>query len=205
MSQAKSTGPLLQRHSLKLWLVKNWQVSSCGKFMQHLETCLPIAELDRVLCHLVMFLTVFSTSCTKWNTAAFKILLLFMAGLFIGFLVEKCAACQSHWKSDFGWNRVHLAWCIRGLKSLKRFWPFLMPFWGSISTGKPEYLFNFMFVVFSGFMTSSVIHAAMHVCKIWDNGSDLVSGLTSLQVPVVQTMDSAIHRINRLSNLILGR
>ena len=23
-----------------LWLVKNWQVSSCGKFMQHLETCL---------------------------------------------------------------------------------------------------------------------------------------------------------------------
>ena len=23
-----------------LWLVKIWQVSSCGKFMQHLETCL---------------------------------------------------------------------------------------------------------------------------------------------------------------------
>ena len=32
-----------------------------------------------------------------------KILLLFIAGLFIGFLVEKYAACQSHWKSDFGW------------------------------------------------------------------------------------------------------
>ena len=27
--------------------------------MQHLETCLLIAEADRVLCHLVMFLTVF--------------------------------------------------------------------------------------------------------------------------------------------------
>ena len=26
--------------------------------MQHLETCLLIAEADRVLCHLVMFLTV---------------------------------------------------------------------------------------------------------------------------------------------------
>ena len=26
-----------------LWLVKIWQVSSCGKFMQHLETCLLIA------------------------------------------------------------------------------------------------------------------------------------------------------------------
>ena len=29
------------------------------KFMQHLETCLLIAETDRVLCNLVMFLTVF--------------------------------------------------------------------------------------------------------------------------------------------------
>ena len=57
------------------WLVKIWQVSSCGKFMQLLETCLLIAEADRVLCHLVMFLTVFSTWCTKWNRAANKIVL----------------------------------------------------------------------------------------------------------------------------------
>ena len=28
-----------------------------------------------------------------------------MAGLFIGFLVENCAACQSHYKSDFEWHR----------------------------------------------------------------------------------------------------
>ena len=68
-----------------------------------------IAEADTVLCHLVMFLTVFSTVCTKLNTAAFKILLLFMTGLFIRLLVEKCAACQSHWKSDFGWHSVHFA------------------------------------------------------------------------------------------------
>ena len=27
-----------------LWLVKIWQVSSCGKFLQHLKTCLLIAE-----------------------------------------------------------------------------------------------------------------------------------------------------------------
>ena len=40
-------------------LVKIWQVSSCGKFMQRLETWLLIAEADRVLCHLVMFKTVF--------------------------------------------------------------------------------------------------------------------------------------------------
>ena len=35
-----------------LWLVKIWQVSSCGKFIQHLESCL-------LLCQLVMYLTVF--------------------------------------------------------------------------------------------------------------------------------------------------
>ena len=33
--------------------------------MQHLEICLLIPEVDRVLCYLVMFLTVFSTGCTK--------------------------------------------------------------------------------------------------------------------------------------------
>ena len=48
------------RPMFMLWLVKIWQVSSCGKFTQHLETCLPMAEADRVWCrHLVMFLTVF--------------------------------------------------------------------------------------------------------------------------------------------------
>ena len=32
----------------------SWAVSSCRKFMLHLETCSLIAEGDRVLCHLVM-------------------------------------------------------------------------------------------------------------------------------------------------------
>ena len=52
---------------------QDFTVSSCEKFAQRLETCLLIAKADRVLCHLVMFLT-----------AAFKIVLLFMAGFFIG-------------------------------------------------------------------------------------------------------------------------
>ena len=43
--------------------------------------------------------------------------LLFMASLFIGFLVEKCVACQSR-KSDFGWHRFrfHLFDVHEGLK-----------------------------------------------------------------------------------------
>ena len=118
-----------------LWLLKIWQVSSRGKFMHYLETGLVIAEADSF---------VSSYSCTKWKTAAIKILLLFMAGLFIGFSVEKCTAFPSHRKSVFWWHRFqneplpNLAGCVGGLKSLRRFWPYLMAFRSCISTGKPE-------------------------------------------------------------------
>ena len=69
-----------------LRLVKIWQVSSCGKFMQHLETCL-LWQLK---------LTAFCVN--KWNSAAIKSLLLFVASLFNGFLVEKDVKvnCQSY-------------------------------------------------------------------------------------------------------------
>ena len=69
------------------------------------------AETDRVLCQLVMFLTVFLHWMYKMKTAAIKKLLLYMAlGLFIEFLVEKYAACQSR-KSDFGWHRFCFSPC----------------------------------------------------------------------------------------------
>ena len=59
-----------------LWLVKIWQLNSCRKCMQHLETCFLIAEADRVLCRqLVTFLIVFFHWIYKINTAAIKILL----------------------------------------------------------------------------------------------------------------------------------
>ena len=51
-----------------------------------------------------------------------------------------------------------LAWGIqRGLKSLKRFWPDLMTFRSSISTGKPEQLLSLM-CFFVGFLRSSVVY-----------------------------------------------
>ena len=94
-----------------LWLVKIWQVSSCGKFMQHLESYLLWQlKLTEFWVILWCFQLSFSTGCTKWNSAAIRILLLFMASLFIGFLFEIYVTCQS-WKSDFGWHRFrfHLA------------------------------------------------------------------------------------------------
>ena len=60
-----------------------------------------------VLCHLAMLLTVIFHWMYKMKfTAAIKILLLFMAGLFIGFLFEKWAACQSNQKSYFRWHPI---------------------------------------------------------------------------------------------------
>ena len=111
-----------------------WRVNSCGKFMQHLETCLLFltAEADIVLCQLVRwcFLMSFSTGWTKWNTAAIKSLLLFMAGLFIGFLVEKSVACQN---SIIRFRMASFLFftllkCVRGFKSLKQLWPSLIAF-----------------------------------------------------------------------------
>ena len=93
------------------------------------------AETDRVLCQLVMFLTVFFHWMYKMK---FRSLVLFMASVFIGFLVERYDACQSR-KSNFVWRRFrfHLPWCVRGLQSLKWYRPSLIPFRSCISNGKP--------------------------------------------------------------------
>ena len=96
------------------------------------------AEADRVLCQLVMFLTAcFYWMYKKWNSAAIKSLLLFVASLFNGFLVEKYVACQSR-KSDLGWHRFRFSPCVRELKSLKRFWPYLIASRSCILNGKPD-------------------------------------------------------------------
>ena len=133
---------LYDRPIFMLWLVKIWQVGSCRNwFIQHLKPCLLSVwqlKLTEYFVNLWCFLLSFSTGCLKWNTAAINSLLLFMAGLFIEFLVEKCAACQS-WKSDFGWHRFRFSPCwMRVEKSLKRFWPYLIAFRSCISNGKPE-------------------------------------------------------------------
>ena len=55
-----------------------------------------------------VFNCLFLLDVQKWNTAAIKSILLFMASFFIGFLVERCVACQSR-KSDFGWHRFRFS------------------------------------------------------------------------------------------------
>ena len=98
-----------------------------------------IAEADRVLCQLVMFLTAFFYWVyKKWNSAAIKSLLLFVASLFIGFLVKKYVACQS-WKSDFGWHRFRFSPCLtrKRVEKSEAILALLDSF-QCISNGKPE-------------------------------------------------------------------
>ena len=75
--------------------------------MQRLETWLLIAKADRVLCHLNcdVFNCLFLLDVLNEIELLTRLFCLIHAGLFITLLDEKCTACQSHWKSDFGWHR----------------------------------------------------------------------------------------------------
>ena len=74
--------------------------------MQHVETCSLIAEGDRVLRHLVMFLTVFFYWVYKMTSSCYQ-----ESSVFHG------------WKSEFGWNRfqksVYSLALLRGVRGLK--------------------------------------------------------------------------------------
>ena len=99
-----------------LWLVKIWQVSSCGKFCSILKLVY-FAEADRVLCQLVMFLTVFFHWMYKW-----------LVCLLVFWLKNTSLVNVGNPISDGIVFVFHLAGCVRGLKSLKRFWPYLNSF-----------------------------------------------------------------------------
>ena len=54
----------------------------------------------------------------------------------------------------------HLAWCVRGLKSLKRFWPYLIVFSASRMVSLSNYCIWRLFFI-SNLMKSSVVYAAI--------------------------------------------
>ena len=104
-------------------------------------TCFLIAEADRVLYRqLFMFLTVFFHCNYKWR----QLLSRFFCNSWLVCLLEKCLRNAPLVKiigNPISCGIVfvfHLAWCVRGLKRLKWFWPSLMAFRSCISTDKPE-------------------------------------------------------------------
>ena len=111
------------------WLVKIWQVSSWGKFMQLLETCLLISWSWQSFVSSCDVLNCLFYLTYKMKYSCYQDCSVIHADLFIALFVDKCTAFQSHWKSHFGWHRFQkwayslaLAWGVRGLKRLKRFW-----------------------------------------------------------------------------------
>ena len=97
------------------------------------------AEADRFLCQLVMFFTVFLHWIYKWNSATIRSLLLFSDSLFVGFWLRNASLVKVGNPISVGIVFVfHLAWRVRGLQSLKRYWPCSIPFRSCVSNGKPE-------------------------------------------------------------------
>ena len=114
------------------------------KFIQHFlkkTTCNTLtAEADRVLCQLVMFSTVFfplkvqnevqllsRVFCYSWLVCLLNFCLRSVPLVKVGNPI-----------SDGIVFIFHLTGCVRGMKSLKRFWHYLIAFRSWISNGKPE-------------------------------------------------------------------
>ena len=121
------------------WLVKIWQVSSCGKCMQHLETCLLCQlKLTEFCVNLWCFWLSFSTGCTKWSQVLSRIFCYSWLVCLLFFLVRRCVACQSR-KSDFGWHRFRFSPCLmrKRVEKSEAILALLDSF-QCISNGKPE-------------------------------------------------------------------
>ena len=99
------------------WLVKIWQVSSCWKFMQHLESCLLWQlKLTEFFCQLVMFLTVFFHWMYKMKYSCYQ-----ESSVIHGWFVYEVFGWEMRRLSKLG-NPLsdgivfvfHLAQCVRG-------------------------------------------------------------------------------------------
>ena len=92
---------------LRFFPPKSADVRGAGTPDEPLRTSAWKAKADRVLCQLVMFITVFFHWMCKMKYSCYQESSV-IHGLFIGFLVEKCVACQSR-KYDFGWHRLKVS------------------------------------------------------------------------------------------------
>ena len=101
-----------------------------GEFMQKIHTAswklfTLTAEADRVLCQLVMFLTVFFDVQNEIQLLSGVFCYSWLVCL-LGFWLRNTSLVKVGNPISDGIVFVfHLAWCVRGLQSLKRYWPYL--------------------------------------------------------------------------------
>ena len=145
-----------------LWLVKIWQVSWCGKFMQHLETCL-----------LCWSWQCFVSTCDVFNCLfPLNIVLNDIQLLSRVFCYSWLVCLSGFWLRNTSLVKVgnpisdgivfvfHLAWCVRGLKSPKRLWPYLIVFSASRMVSLSNYFIWCLFFICNS-MKSSIVYEAI--------------------------------------------
>ena len=118
-------------HSLRpifmLWLVKIWQVSSCGKFMQHLETCLLCWSWQSFVSTCDVFNCLFPLNVQNEIQLLSRVFCYSWLVCLLGFWLRNMSLFKvGNPISDDIVFVFYLASCVRGLKSLKRFWPYLI-------------------------------------------------------------------------------
>ena len=139
---------LVNYPSDKIWLWRSVRPPVHTLHVNLCQTCLLIAEAVRVLCHLVMFLTVFFYWMYKMKYSCYQDSSV-IHGLFLALFGWEMHCLSKSLEPNFGWHHFQnwayslaLAWGEWGLKSLQQFWPQVMAFRSSISTGKPEQLLS---------------------------------------------------------------
>ena len=95
----------------------------------------------------------------KMKFSCYQESLLFMASLFLGFWLRNTPLVKVGNPISDG-IVFHLAWCVRGLKSLKRFWPYLIVFSASRTVTLSNYCIWCLFFI-SNIMKSGVVYVAI--------------------------------------------
>ena len=98
------------------------------------------AEAGRVLCQLVMLLTVFFPLHVQREIQLLSTIFCYSwLACLLGFWLRNVSLFKvGNLISDGIVFVFHLALCVRGYESLKRLWPYLIAFRSCISNGKPE-------------------------------------------------------------------
>ena len=121
-----------------LWLVNIWQVSSCGKFTQHLVYS-DSWSWQRFVSTFDVLNCIFSLDVQNEIQLLSGIFFYSRLVCLLGFWLRNRSLVKVGNRISDGIVFVfQLAWCVRGLKRLKRFWPYLIPFRSCMSNGKPE-------------------------------------------------------------------
>ena len=158
-----------------LRLVRIWQVSmsSCGKFMQRLETCLLIAESARVLFRLISlcFIRLFALDLQIKYICYQKSFVIF---ILFKFLLKKCFAWEKVIENH-RFQKISFSSYLTWLDA----WTASVPLNGLLAASRLVSLSKsdvclFVFFLFFGFMTFHEVERCLcrhfaHVYKIWDN------------------------------------